>query len=466
MRVDDHAPLALSADDLCLPVYVFEPAVMQAHDFDASHQRFINQSLLELDAALRQRGAQLLLLSGNVPEVFEKLHEAFPFSRIVSHEETGNAITYKRDLALKEWTRRKGVEWLEYAQTGVVRRLKNRDHWAGKWLERMTKPIIEAPPRLVLPPHIGDFSFSLMPHVVSDKVTQPGGESKAKETLASFLSSRGRNYQKEMSSPVTAEASCSRLSPYITWGNISLKRVYQASRQVKRADWQPSMRSFQSRLWWHCHFMQKLEDEPEIEFHNFSRAYDGLREDEFNSVYFQAWCEGMTGYPFVDACMRALHQTSWLNFRMRAMLVSFAAYHLWLHWKPCADFLARHFLDYEPGIHYSQFQMQSGVTGINTVRIYSPAKQATEQDPQGHFIRQYVPELANLPAQYLARPELTPPLVQQLYGVRIGVDYPEPIVDEKVALNRAKERIFTVRKTAFAMAEADRVQAKHGSRRT
>ena len=100
--------------------------------------------------------------------------------------------------------------------------------------------------------------------------------------------------------------------------------------------------------------MQKLEDEPEIEFRNFNRAYDGLREDEFNDEYFEAWCHGRTGYPMVDACMRALHQTGWINFRMRAMLVSFASYHLWLHWRQPALYLARLFLDYEPGIHYSQ----------------------------------------------------------------------------------------------------------------
>ena len=172
-----------------------------------------------------------------------------------------------------------------------------------------------------------------------------------------------------------------------------------------------------------------MEDEPSIEFYNFNRAYDGLREDEFNQDYFEAWCHGQTGYPMVDACMRALHQTGWINFRMRAMLVSFASYHLWLHWREPALYLARLFIDYEPGIHYSQIQMQSGVTGINTVRIYSPIKQVIDQDPQGLFIRRYVPELAEVPEKHLAEPHKMTAMEQTLFRCRIGKDYPEPIVD-------------------------------------
>ena len=130
--------------------------------------------------------------------------------------------------------------------------------------------------------------------------------------------------------------------------------------------------------------MQKLEDEPAIEWRNFARVFNGLRPGDATPLeglhrdHFEAWCEGRTGYPMVDACMRQLRATGWLNFRMRAMLVSFAAYHLGLHWREPGLFLARQFLDFEPGIHWSQMQMQSGTTGINTLRIYSPAKQARD----------------------------------------------------------------------------------------
>ena len=154
-----------------------------------------------------------------------------------------------------------------------------------------------------------------------------------------------------------------------------------------------SLIAFKSRLAWHCHFIQKLYDESEIEYQNLNKAYDGLRENNFNEKYFLAWKKGNTGYPFIDACMRYLSKTGWINFRMRAMLVSFASYQLWLDWKKTSKHLAKLFTDYEPGIHYSQFQMQSGTTGINSIRIYNPIKQSHDQDVNGKFIKKWVPEL-------------------------------------------------------------------------
>ena len=221
----------------------------------------------------------------------------------------------------------------------------------------------------------------------------------------------------------------------------------------------------QSRLHWHCHFMQKLEDEPAIEFHNMLRAADGLRENEISPERLAAWQTGHTGYPLVDACMRSLVATGWLTFRMRALVVSFASYSLWLHWRPTGTYLARHFLDFEPGIHWSQLQMQSGTTGINTLRIYNPTKQAIEQDPRGIFIRRWVPELAGVPPAYVHMPWTMPVAVQQASGCLIGRDYPQPLVDHAVAVREAKRRLAAVRGTAESRTEARDIARRHGSRR-
>jgi len=155
-----------------------------------------------------------------------------------------------------------------------------------------------------------------------------------------------------------------------------------------------------------------------------------------------------------------------LNFRMRAMLVSFASYHLWLHWRPTGLFLARQFLDFEPGIHWSQMQMQSGTTGINTLRIYSPTKQAQDQDPQGLFIRRWLPELAKVPLPYLTEPWKMDLIVLRMSACIIGTDYPLPVVEDKAAMKAAKDRMYGLRKTPQARIEAADVQDRHGSRKS
>jgi deoxyribodipyrimidine photo-lyase len=309
---------------------------------------------------------------------------------------------------------------------------------------------------------------------------QTGGETRARAALESFLEVRSCDYRTAMSSPNSAWEGCSRLSPYLAFGNLSMREAHQATTRrmaALRRDgaagasgeidgaWLKSLASFQSRLSWHCHFMQKLEDEPRLEFENMNRALDGLREASFNERYFRAWQLGETGYPLVDACMRALHATGWINFRMRAMLVSFAAYHLWLHWRRPAVYLARQFVDYEPGIHYSQFQMQSGVTGINTVRIYSPVKQVRDQDADGAFIRRWVPELAGVPEAYLPEPHRMPRLLQEASGCVVGRDYPPPVVPHGPAYAEARRRMAAARKLPEVRAASTGVYQRHGSRR-
>jgi deoxyribodipyrimidine photo-lyase len=265
-----------------------------------------------------------------------------------------------------------------------------------------------------------------------------------------------------MSSPVTGERACSRLSPYLALGAISGREVAQTvrARQDTRPSgrWPGALSSFQSRLAWRDHFMQKLEDQPCIETQALHRAADALRPRESDPARLAAWSAGETGLPFVDACMRYLDATGWLNFRMRSMVMAVASYHLWLDWRTTGAVLARRFTDYEPGIHWPQVQMQSGVTGINTPRIYNPIKQGLDQDPTGVFTRRWVPELADVPDAHLQ----TPWKWQGAQGL-LGRRYPEPIVDVAAAARVARDAVWSVRKAADR-AEIARIIDRHASR--
>ncbi|MAD18864.1 MAG: deoxyribodipyrimidine photolyase [Planctomycetaceae bacterium] len=488
LRVADHAPLVEAAGrGPVVGLYVHEPEVLASPEWSPGHLAFIEDCLGELRRRLASLGSVLLVRHGAMPETLDRLHDQWRFEEIWSHEETGLAITYARDRRVAAWCRRRDVLWNQRPQHGVIRPLASRDGWAGRWRRRMS------PPPLPVPKSIEGPTTDAIDLLAADDArsieirdagsnpmveAQRGGEHRATGVLESFLHDRGEDYQRAMSTPVEGWTACSRLSPHLAYGSLSIRTVHHATRHridSLREDpaagrWRRSLASYEKRLRWHCHFMQKLEDEPEIEFRNFNRAFDDLREEDRSRWSdeergrFDAWVGGRTGYPLVDACMRCLDRTGWINFRMRAMLVSFAAYHLWLHWKPVAEHLATRFLDFEAGIHYSQCQMQSGVTGINTVRIYSPIKQAIDQDPEGRFIRRWVPELADVPDEHIARPEGMPPLTQHMSGCVIGDTYPAPVVDHETAYRTAKERIFDARGTSLAKREASRVYRKHGSR--
>lgn len=300
---------------------------------------------------------------------------------------------------------------------------------------------------------------------------QRGGRHFAEQALISFLYERGRDYTRDMSSPRTAVSGCSRLSAHLACGTLSMRETVQTTRRRRsqlrgeRPDWGRSLAAFEGRLHWHCHFMQKLESEPRLESEPLQPAMAGLRRAAPDPARLRAWAQGQTGWPLVDACMRFLAHHGWINFRMRAMLISVASYQLWMHWRPTGLHLARQFVDYEPGIHWSQTQMQSGTTGINSLRIYNPVKQSYDQDPHGRFIRTWVPELAAVDDAWIHAPWQMPLTEQRRTGVRIDVDYPAPLVDHEVAAREARKKIQQVRRNARARQQSRAIYQRHGSRR-
>lgn len=471
LRIEDHEALFRASENKpVLPLYILEPDLWRQPDMSYRHYAFLQDCIKELDEELGKLGQKLIIKIGSVIDILNKINKNHLITGLFSHQETWNGWTYDRDKVVRKWCKSQDIIWYEYIQNGVIRCLKNRNGWAARWKNQMKKPTFTRP--LSLNP-VDEKSDNLPSYSYLGLVRngahnlQRGGRSRAVKLLRTFLSERGEHYTKELSSPLTAFESCSRMSPHLAFGTISIREVFQA--YAKRCEivkslnsgekgkWPSALRSFSGRLHWHCHFIQKLEDDPSIEFLNMHPAYNQIRKHDFNNDYFQAWKFGLTGYPMVDACMRSLIETGWLNFRMRAMLMSFASYHLWLDWRKPALYLANLFTDYEPGIHYSQIQMQSGTTGINAIRIYNPIKQGVDHDPHGIFIRRWVAELKDIDKSIIHTPWES---VSDLNG------YPLPIVDEQKARKYAASIIYGIRKNNnIHMKISSKILKTHGSRR-
>lgn len=524
VRLGDHGPFhEVSKSHRPFAVlYLFEPDQLREKTVHGSHLLFGYEGVLDLERQLiggrDGRQQQCITICHNTAVgTLEAIRQTRRIARLLAHEETGHWQSYMRDRAVRKWCRSHSIPFVEFNQTGVTRCLANRDDFSTKFHGWVAQPMYPSPnvealgERLVHLPHLPGTMVLFRDQKVDHRLDlnifhseipeeqrrdrperqQQGGEAKALATLDSFLQERGSKYTQDISSPNTSWNSCSRLSPYLTWGHISLRQVFKTLQQRQHTlrrlqaqgrnvgTWLKSLQAFSSRLHWRSHFIQKLETEPQLERQDLCPAFQHVRRQpgDWNEDYYRAWKTGTTGFPFVDACMRCLLLHGWINFRMRAMLVSFATYNLFLDWKGISYHLARVFLDYEPGIHYPQLQMQAGTTGINAMRVYNVTKQGKDQDPRGKFIRRYVPELSNVLDQFIHEPWKMTHRAQQkcttLVHARglepIGLEdgwswYPEPIVNEEESAKTAKAKMAAIRNQQTTKVLAKKVYVKHGSR--
>ena len=453
LRTHDNRALA-EAGSSAQPVFVFDPECLENDLVTDARVKFVLESLKDLNRQYVERGSNLALLHGNPVDLLDELSgevDNVYFNRDANHFRQG-------------MERRARKKFEGFDNSAVDTSGRDRSSWSDDALKWFEDERFNAPESLD--------SNKIESRTTIDAVRRKyevepgkqkfgeGGSMAARTRLADFLE-RIEDYSGCISSPSKAEASTSHLSPYIRHGCISPREVYQKASDA-RNDVQNSQSAemFIDRVFWQQHFNQKIEDNPDLFREAVNPVYRGLNSDNRDQEKIEAWKRGMTGFPLVDASMRALVETGWLNFRMRAMCASFFSYILKQWWKIGADFFYKHLIDADVAINYYQWQMQSGLVGVHANRIYDPARQVEENDPQGEFIRKYVPELRSVPDNHIAEPWKMPERLQQKYKVMIGEDYPEPVVNYERESRKARSYFRKKSTEAYGAFEDEEVWRK------
>ena len=455
LRLLDNAALYYgSLKSNFIVIYLYDVDYWKANGKSSRQLKFSNDCLEELDEDLKKLNSKINVFNGSFYDLGKWIETNYNnFSIHINH---CTDVNYFRE-GFNNFKENFKNKITVYDDFGLQLNNFDRDTWSKNWNHIMTSDLLGVPKPSNNKDRLNLIGFSDFKNEISCEFSglsniQEGGTSKAKELLETFLDQRCKGYRIKMSSPSQSEESCSRLSPHFTYGSISIRQVYQQlNKMLPELNNKKDLYSFKKRLYWHCHFVQKLHTEPELEFYSMHRMCDDLRP-EYDNEIIEKWIEGETGFPFLDACMKFLNENGWINFRMRAMIMSFASYNLWQPWQKTSPRLAELFTDYEPGIHISQVQMQSGVTGINLPRIYSISKQSMDQDQDAEWTKNLLPQLNSFDPKLIHNAELNDSYIPQ-------------IVDLKSSAKFARDQIWGIRKSIEFKNEARKVYLKHGSRR-
>ena len=488
LRLQDNTALSAAARDsggAVIPTFVLDDRLLRGADVAPGRVQFMLDCLRELDANLRRQGSRLIVLRGDPATELARLAQ-ITGAQAVCFNRDYTPIALRRDARVTRALQNAGAQTRTFKDavifeqsellTGSGQPYTVFTPYKRAWLNRLSlggradaQPL-DAPALTPLPQTWADVGLPALPTAeeLGFRVTQelpPGGESEALRRLARFKDSGAlQAYSAQRDFP--AIEGTSRLSPYLRFGAISPRQCFSAAVSTLRGEF-PAKRSFSpaasdakkegadawiSELIWREFYAQILYHFPHAEHGNYRREYDRLEwgsgDPALDAARFAAWRDGRTGYPIVDAAMRQLKQTGWMHNRARMIVASFLTKDLLLDWRLGERHFMQHLVDGDPASNNGGWQWAAG-TGTDAqpwFRIFNPRLQSERFDPDGAFIRRWLPELASVPLDYLHAPHTMPPLVQAQAGCVIGQDYPAPIVDHAAQKEESIRRFSRVAK--------------------
>ncbi|MEO0356357.1 MAG: deoxyribodipyrimidine photo-lyase [Cyanobacteria bacterium P01_A01_bin.3] len=439
LRISDHLPLYRSAlrGDV-VPVFVLDRALLHHPETAPARVAFMLDCLRSLDAELQIKGGRLILRYGDPVSVLPDLVAETEADGIYAYTDCERIYGRVRDARLNAELRSRQMRIRWFEPPGSTAELMPYPDYRDVWFAHTSEPLVPTPARIGVPPNCPSEpvpALDALDLTTDAKPIPPGGTAAARRALRDFLNHKTNSYYWKLSYP--AAQATTGLSPYIKFGAISIRECVQTARPLSKSPDRRIRRSayqLVARLRWGSGFHQRFRYLPQLEVRSLYSIFD----DEgwpFDETLYRAWQEGQTGFPIVDAAARCLQATGgWrqLNFRIRAIYASFLSNLLGIDWRYGALHFMRHLIDGDCPIDHYQWAMQSGVTHCvnkSWTRIYNPGQMAIDRcDPDGAFVKRWLPELADLSPLQLGAP---PPMS----------DYPSPMLDYKQARQQRVETL-------------------------